>query len=76
MFVESPVEDTDDEIREALPIFKAQEIERVIIISSPDHVSRVAKLVHELWRNDLFFYRVIASSQRGISPFLFKIQIF
>lgn len=43
---------TDDEIRKALPIFKARGIERVIFVSNSDHISRIAQKVCELWEGE------------------------
>ena len=43
---------TDDEIRKALPIFKARGIERAVFVSSADHISRIAQKVCELWEGE------------------------
>ena len=44
---------TDDEIRKALPIFKARGIERAVFVSNADHISRIAQKGCELWEGEL-----------------------
>jgi len=46
------VVNTDDEVREALPILKEMGIEHVVFVSSFDHISRVAQRVGEFWAGE------------------------
>lgn len=47
------VVNTEDEVREALSILKAENVERVVFVSSFDHMSRIVQLAGKHWGAEL-----------------------